>query len=277
VNSVRLLSGKRLLLLAWAGLGTLCSPLAVECFAQASTAPLTVDQVVAQMTKRNQQRAEALRPYTSLRTYQCEYHGFGDRRAELVVKMSFTPPGKKEFTIVSESGSEILRKHVLKRLVEAEEDATSEENRRSTAMQPENYEFQLVEVDEQPGGNFYVLEVRPRHSNKYLFRGRIWVDAKDFAVTRMRGEPARNPSWWVKKVSMEVEYRKIGDFWLLARNETLTQVRFRGRAVTTIDYADYELGGPGGSPASISALPGAASTCAGGAAPGACTSKDDHR
>lgn len=262
--------------LACAGLGVLSVVWTANCFAQEPAASLTAEQVVSEMAKRNQQRAEALRGYTSLRTYHCEYQGLGDRRADLIVKMSYVSPDKKEFTIVSESGSELLRKHVLRKLIEAEQEAASEENRRSTAMKPENYDFRLVEIDQDATGTYYVLDVSPKKSNKFLFRGRIWVDAKDFAVTRMEGEPAKNPSWWVKKVSIDVQYRKIGDFWLLARNQTLTQVRIRGHALMTIDYGDYHVGEAHTPPAALLApLSGASRQCATEAAPASCANQSN--
>jgi hypothetical protein len=261
---------RQLRILAWTSLGILSGLWTANCFAQESVPSLTAEQVVAEMTKRNLVRAEALRGYSSFRTYQCHYHGFGDRHAVLTVKMSYTSPDKKEFTIVSESGSEVLRKHVLKKLIEAEQEATSEENRRSTAMQPDNYEFHLVGREQDPRGDFYLLDVAPRKSNKFLFRGRIWVDAKDFAIARMVGEPAKIPSWWTKKVSIEIDYRKVGDFWLLASNHTLTQVRFHGRAVTTIDYADYQLSESQGAPSTHVLSSGTSSWCAVGAAEGSC-------
>jgi hypothetical protein len=67
------------------------------------------------------------------------------------------------------------------------------------------------------------------------------VDGQDFAIARIEGEPARNPSWWTKRNDIEHSYQKVGDFWLPARNETTTHVRISGRALLTIEYKDYEL------------------------------------
>ncbi len=40
----------------------------------------------------------------------------------------------------------------------------------------------------------HVLEVVPKTPNRFLIRGRIWVDAEDYAITGIEGTPARNPS-----------------------------------------------------------------------------------
>lgn len=126
---------------------------------------------------------------------------------------------------------------MLKRLLAAEAEAMQEEQRRQTAMSPENYEFRLATYDH----GFYILEVTPRTNNKFLFRGRIWVEGQDFAVARMEGEPAKNPSWWTKHNAIQVTYAKVGQFWLPARNETNTQLRIVGRSLLTIVYRDYEI------------------------------------
>jgi hypothetical protein len=97
-------------------------------------------------------------------------------------------------------------------------------------------EHQLTDADD-----FYVLEARPRNKNKFLFRGRIWVNATDFAITRVEGEPAQNPSWWTVKTDFKRSYQKIGDFWLPESNASETKVRILGTAVLTISYGEYQI------------------------------------
>jgi hypothetical protein len=163
------------------------------------------------------------------------------KSATLVVAMTYRRPDEKKFCIVSESGSELLQGRVLKRLLEAEVEAMQEEQRRQTAMSPKNYEFRLVTYERTGDQGFYILEVTPRIKNKFLFRGQIWVDGQDYAVARMEGEPAKNPSWWTKRNAIHITYEKIGEFWLPARNETNTQVRVVGNSLLTIVYRDYEI------------------------------------
>ncbi len=63
-------------------------------------------------------------------------------------------------------------------------------------------------------GATYVLKVEPLTKDKFLYRGRIWVDAEDFAVVRLEAEPAKNPSFWIKNTAVEQVYAKVNDFWL---------------------------------------------------------------
>jgi len=92
-----------------------------------------------------------------------------------------------------------------------------------------------------PSGALYVLNLLPKTKNKFLYRGKIWVDAKDFAVVRIEGEPARNPSMWIKKTAVDHRYVKVNDFWLPVENHTQSSIRLGGEAILSIDYKDYKI------------------------------------
>src|ERR1700751_5042652 len=213
------------------------------------SAPLTADEVIQRVGEMNDARAKALEGYSSLRTYHLECHCLSHKKADMVVRIDYQAPNKKEFTIVSESGSGTVRDRVFKKLLEAEQESMRAENQPRSAITPENYTFQLSdhEKTETTGtDDFYVLDVQPRSKNKFLFRGRIWVNAKDFAITRVEGEPAVNPSWWTVRTDFKRQYQKIGDFWLPESNESETKVRVFGTAVLSIEYRDYRITQPGG-------------------------------
>jgi hypothetical protein len=189
----------------------------------------------------NEQRAHALETYSSIRSYHLECHCLSHKKADMVVRAEYEAPNKKVFTIVSESGSGTVRSRVFKKLLEAEEESMREENQQRTAITPENYTFRLADYQKIDGDEFYVLEARPLNKNKFLFRGRIWIDAKDFAIARVEGEPAVNPSWWTVKTDFRRSYQKIGNFWLPESNESETKVRIFGTAVLTIKYGEYQI------------------------------------
>jgi outer membrane lipoprotein-sorting protein len=207
----------------------------------AVSAPLSTNEVMQRVTQMNEQRANALHTYSSIRTYHLECHCLSHKKADMVVRAEYEAPNKKVFTIVSESGSGTVRSRVFKKLLEAEQESMREENQQRTAITPENYTFQLNDYQKIDGSEFYVLEAQPLNKNKFLFRGRIWIDAKDFAIAHVEGEPAVNPSWWTVKTDFKRNYQKIGDFWLPESNESETKVRILGTAVLTITYGEYQI------------------------------------
>jgi hypothetical protein len=99
-----------------------------------------------------------------------------------------------------------------------------------------------------PTGPCHVLSGEPLTKNKLLYRGRIWVDAKDFAVARIEAAPAQNPSFCTKQTRIEQVYAKVGDFWLPVSNRSNSLIRLGGRADFSIDYqvtAATPLAAPG--------------------------------
>ncbi len=203
---------------------------------------LNVQELVQKMEARNLDRANAVREYQGVRTYTMQYRGFpGNRDAEMVVTMSYRAPDTKKFTVISQSGSKFIIDRVFKKLLEGEQEAGNEENRRRTALTSANYDFEMVGFEENETGSVYVLSVTPKEKTKFVYKGKIWVDARDFAVTRIDAEPAKNPSFWIKKTAIEHKYAKVNDFWFPAQDHTESQIRLGGRAILDIEYRDYKI------------------------------------
>src|SRR5713226_748197 len=208
----------------------------------APNAHLPVEEVARKLEEKNAQRAAALDEFTSTRVYRMQYHGFpSDRGAEMVVNVSYHAPNAKEFHVVSQTGSKFVIDHVFKKLLEGEQEAANQENREHTALSRENYNFTSAGYEITPDGPQYVINLLPKTKNKFLYRGKIWVDAKDFAVVRIEGEPAKNPSVWIKKTEVKHRYVKVSDFWLPTENHTESFIRLGGRAVLSIEYKDYRI------------------------------------
>lgn len=203
---------------------------------------LTLSQVVEKLVQKNAERAKTLENYRGKRVYELEYKGFPKPlRAEMIVEMTYNALARKEFKILSESGSKWIVKRVLKRLVEEEIEAQAAANRLRVELNSRNYEFTSLEYQASPGGCAYVLTIQPKAANKFLYRGRIWVDDQDFAVCRIEAEPAKNPSIWITKTEIHHNYHKFEDFWLPVENQSVSNLRLGGRAVLTITYQDYEI------------------------------------
>ena len=204
--------------------------------------PLTTQQVVEKLVGRNVDRAQALHAYQGTRIYRVEYRGFpGPRDAEMVVDVKYRAPGTKEFTIRSVSGPKLIIDKVFRKLLEAEQEALVADIQKRTTLNSDNYDFMMVGYESTPSGSMYVLKVEPRTKDKFLYRGRIWVNAEDFAVVRVQAEPTKNPSFWTKNSELEEVYMKVSDFWLPALNHSISLIRLGGRAELTIQYKNYQI------------------------------------
>jgi hypothetical protein len=206
------------------------------------TPPMALSQVIDTMIARNAQRARNLRSYQGRRVYNLVYQGFpGDLHASLVVNMDYQAPDTKQFNVVSQSGPKFLVDQVLKRLVKTEIEAQRGKTRRAVNLDRQNYDFSDLEYVPAADGCSYVVSVEPKHRSKYLYRGKIWINDRDFAVCHIQAQPAENPSFWIRSTEIAETYEEIGKFWLPEKNRSVSQIRFGGRATLTIQYQDYKL------------------------------------
>jgi hypothetical protein len=218
------------------------APHANESASSVKDARLPVQVVVENLQRKNALRAAALTRFEGTRVYRVKYRGFpSDHDAEMVVHVAFHAPSSKEFTVVSQTGSKFIGDRIFKKLLEGEQEAANEENRRRSALSTENYDFTMAGYEDSPDGGRYVLDLLPKTKNKFLYRGKIWVDAKDFAVVRIEAEPAKNPSFWIKKTDVSHKYVKVDDFWLPAENHSESVIRLGGKATLSIEYRDYKI------------------------------------
>jgi len=207
-----------------------------------SASNVSVKDIVARLTENNRKRSQLLRAYTGQREYHLLYTGFpGRREADLVVDVKYEAPASKDFTVVSETGSHLIINRVFKRLLESEKEATDEKNQARTALDDTNYEFELLGQEPLEGRAAYILKVEPKIDNKYLYRGKVWIDAADYALAKIEAEPAKRPSFWISRTEIHHSYQKIGDFWLPVQNESSTEVRLGGHALLSIHYRDYKV------------------------------------
>jgi hypothetical protein len=213
---------------------------------QGTAMRLSAAEIVARMLEKNQERLVALERYESERTYRVEYTGTGgEHHAEIQVHAEYMGPNQKRLTVESESGSKFICDKVLRRLVESEREAAAQSNRMQTTLSPKNYDTELLaeETVAVPGGSIraWVLRVTPKVNNKFTYRGKVWISEDDYAMVKIQGEPAKNPSLWINRTSFESVYLRRGDVWLPAKNVSSSHVRIGGEATLTITYGTYPV------------------------------------
>ncbi len=239
---------RRFLMIAWLlvmlSVGALqASQLASEAqtLPSYSAAPdITVDEIFSKLRDSNRWREGRLYRYAAVRTYQVT-NDKGKVHAKTVVLAQYQAPGSKTFVTISEEGSRIVRRHVFKGLMDSEIEAAAGRSHRDSSIGPTNYTFDLLGEEDLDGYHCFVVEATPRRKDKYLFEGKIWIDTQDFAIVKIAGRPAKNPSFWITRVDFVRRYQKIGELWLPLRDESVTHVRIYGKKILTISHGDYKV------------------------------------
>jgi hypothetical protein len=208
---------------------------------QSRTTP-TADEIVRRMLVKNDERQTALEHYRTDRTYQLEYDGTGGKHhAEMIVRAEYQAPGRKNFTVLSESGSKLLCREVLRRLVDKEEETSEKTDWQRAMFSVDTYTVQLLGQEQLGGTSTWILKVEPKVYSNVAYRGKVWVSMDDFAMVRVMGEPAKSPSWMLNSAAFDSWYMRRGDVWVPAKNISTTHVRIGGEAKVTIDYGKYDV------------------------------------
>jgi len=193
------------------------------------------EEIIAQLVRHNELRNAELRQYSAIRTYAVT-NTKGKVHAQKIVQMDYRAPDRKTFVTTSEKGSSLVRHMVLDRLIESEAGAAAGKEHHDSSISPANYTFALL-GEEQIGPYYcYVLQTVPKRKDKYLFEGKVWIDARDFAIVKIAGHPAKKLSFWIERAEFVRQYQKAGEFWLPLKDETAVDVRLYGRKILTIDH-----------------------------------------
>jgi hypothetical protein len=206
--------------------------------AGASAQVPTAQEIVNRMGAHDLQRQASIEGYAGMRRYVLENHHF-DKRSEMLVRVRADQDGTKHFDVVSEGGWKAANTHVLRKMVESEAETSRPDMRSKTKLKTENYDFEISGTELLLTRPTYVLEVIPKRKDKYLFRGRIWIDAEDYALVRAEGSPAKNPSFWTKSTHFVQIYYKSGPFWFPRSTQSVTEARIFGATDVSIEYFDY--------------------------------------
>jgi outer membrane lipoprotein-sorting protein len=196
------------------------------------------EEIVSRMAASDLHRQSSIDGYAGMRRYILENRKL-KKRAELLVKVNGDQDGTKHFEIVSEDGWKSANTHVLRKMLESESETSRPQLRAMSKLNSTNYEFEILRAEAVSGRMAYVLNVKPKRREKYLFEGLIWVDAEDYALVRAEGSPAKNPSFWTKSTHFVQLYQKNGPLWFPLSTQSVTEARFFGITDVNIEYFDY--------------------------------------
>ena len=203
--------------------------------------PTTGQEILSKLVEYAHARETQLHQYSVIQTYVVKNQK-GRALARATVRMQYqSPPGAKTFTTELARGSRLIRRIVFKPLMEQEAQTAAGRSQQASAIGPGNYTFDLLGKEHVEPYECFVVRAIPRRRDKYLFEGKIWINAEDFGIVKVTGRPARKPSFWIKQVDFVRDYQKVEQFWLPASDKAVATIRFVGQRTLTIDYADYDL------------------------------------
>lgn len=212
----------------------------------------SADTVIARLLAQEAQRHTLAAGYHGMRRYVLDNERM-HKHAEMIVRVQCDADGTKHFEVVDFQGWKGANKHVLHKMLKSEAEASDPQLRMKSQLSQENYEFRMAGTASLDGRMAYAIEVVPKRHEERLFKGRIWIDAADYALVRAEGEPAKNPSFWTRSVHFIQSYRKSGPFWYPASTNSVSDVLIFGSTSLNITYIDYTPN-PSAAPETASAV-----------------------
>ena len=163
--------------------------------------------------------------------------------AEMTVKTDYKAETGKSYTILSQSGSEFIRKYVLGTVLDREKEINLPGNREHSWLTSANYEMQLksgaVErIDER---DCLAVAITPKHKAPNMIEGTIWVDAKDGSIVRIEGTASQSPSIFTGPAQVMRQYASVNGFGMATQARAVSDSFLLGRTIVTIDYRDYQI------------------------------------
>ncbi len=163
--------------------------------------------------------------------------------AEMLVKTTYTREIGKRYEIVSQSGSSLWRNEVLLTLLDNEKRMSQPGNVETALIDSTNYEMKLDASprDRLNGRDCLVLDITPRHKSEYLFKGRIWVDAQDFAIVQLKGTASKSAFFLASAAEVSRQYDEMDALPMATHAQAVSGSALLGQTTVKIDYSNYQL------------------------------------
>src|SRR5438445_7491056 len=96
--------------------------------------------------------------------------------------------------------------------MESETEAASGKSHRDSTITAANYTFTLLGEQDLGANHCFVVQATPTRSDKYLFEGKVWIDAQDYAVVQIVGHPAKSSRCGSTKPTSRGAIKKLAIF-----------------------------------------------------------------
>jgi hypothetical protein len=161
----------------------------------------------------------------------------------MTVQTLYRKGSGKSYTILSESGSEFIRNHVLRTLLDNEKNISLPGIVEHSWFTSANYEMQL-----KPGGiqllngrECLALAITPRRKATNMIAGTLWVDAKEGSIVQIEGTASQSASIFTGAAQVLRQYASMQGFSMATQARAVSDSFLLGRTTVTIDYRDYKI------------------------------------
>lgn len=163
--------------------------------------------------------------------------------AEMTVKTTYRQETGKTYAILSQSGSNTIRRLVLDSILDNEKRINQPGIREGSWLTSANYQMKLQRGGPQrlDGRDCFVLSITPKQKAPNLIVGTIWVDAKDESIVQLVGTASKGVSVFTGPTQVMRQYANVNGFAEATQARAISTSFLFGKTVITIDYRDYEI------------------------------------
>jgi hypothetical protein len=189
-------------------------------------------------------RLDSVAGYTVTEHYTVfRNHDEAHPAAEMTVKTVYRKGSGKSYTILSQSGSPFLRSEVLGTLLEKEKRMSQPGNVETALIDSVNYDMKLTSEPSRQleGRDCLVVSLSPRRNSPFLFRGTLWVDARDYAIVQLEGIASKSAFFLAGAAQVSRQYTNVDGFPMATHAKAVSNSTLIGQTVVKIDYTDYRV------------------------------------
>ena len=213
--------------------------------ATAQTGDLQTD--IQRMDAAVRARTAAISAYTVKEQYSVFRNGEITPSVQVNVLTTYDRATGKDYKVVSQTGSDLLRKVIIDKVIANEKEMAKAENHESVSVTSANYDIQFDPASssgatqQQNGHDCIVMRLKAKRKVTYLFNGRAWFDAHDFTLIHIEGSPAQSVSFFAGETNGTRDYDKLNGFSMASHAKVHSHSFLFGNTELTIDYTDYQI------------------------------------
>jgi hypothetical protein len=219
------------LVLALSVLG-LVAPTAQDASVQAARE--TADPIERFLSRQD----EPLTSYRAVRTLRAKNKRF-NKEGWLTVLTELDPLTGFRYEIISEGGSDYIRRKVLRKMLEGEREAIAAGQQARMALSSTNYRFSVDAAD----GPLMRVKIVPLRKDTLLVDGTLTLDADTADLVSLEGRLAKNPSFWTSRVDVLRTYGRVAGVRVPIAVESTANLKIMGTSVFSMTYAYEAING----------------------------------